>query len=270
MFLEYMSKETYLHRLDIRTKILGFVGIIILVFLFNNPFYNLIIAIMIGVLALSIKMPSQKVFDMLKPLLPCFILIIVLTSITYSASSFKTEISRRVLFHLLPNNGLGVSAGGFFIGCTLLVRIFILIFISTIFTLTTPIDDVLQFLHQIKVPYEISLIITTGIRFIPTMERKKNLIFQAQQARGANLKGNGITGPIRAYLPIMVPMIINSILMANNLSIAMLNRGYGVSKTWTVLYEMKFTMKDYLVITIIFLVTVLGIYVRYGLNKGII
>ncbi|MDK2986566.1 MAG: energy-coupling factor transport system permease protein, partial [Clostridia bacterium] len=65
------------------------------------------------------------------------------------------------------------------------------------------------------------------------------------------------------------PMIINSILMANTLSMAMLNRGFGYTRFWTSLKELSFTKWDYLTIIMIILMVISGIYLRFGLNKGI-
>ncbi|KUO73592.1 MAG: cobalt ABC transporter permease [Clostridia bacterium BRH_c25] len=270
MFIEFLPNETYMHRLDVRTKVIGFTAMLVLGFLFQDPLYNLGIAVIISILAKSIKMPIKKVFDIIKPLVPIFLFIMLITSFTYSPERFHTESARGVYFHLMSGNRMGASVGGFLLGITFLIRIYNMVFISSILTLTTPVDDFLQFLSKIKLPYEACIIITTAIRFIPTMDKKRLYILEAQKARGAKLNEKGITGQIRAYLPIMVPMIINSILMANTMSVAMLNRGYGYSKSWTNLKEIYFSKRDYCAIALITAIGIVGIYIRYGLAKGIL
>jgi len=266
MFIEYLPRQTYLHRLDIRTKLIGFIGIVILAFMFKDPLYNLAIAILVGILAFSIRMPLKKIYDLLSPLAPVFILIMLFSGLNFGQNFHGTNGT--ALFYLLPGQHLGVTRGGLLTGCTFVIRIFTMVIASSIVTLTTPIDDFIQLLNKMKVPYEFSFIITTAIRFIPTMNKKRMLIIDAQKARGAKLEEKGIFRQIKNYIPIMVPMIINSILMANTLSMAMLNRGFGYTRSWTSLKELSFTKWDYLTIIMIILMVISGIYLRFGLNKG--
>lgn len=262
MFIEYLPRQSYLHDLDIRTKLIGFIGVILLIFLFKNPLYNLVLALLVGILALSIRMPVKKISELLFPLLPIFILILLFSGLN-SGQSFQ-RADESVLFYLLPGQHLAVTKGGLLIGCTYIIRIFTMVISSSIVTLTTPIDDFIQLLNKMKVPYEVSFVITTALGFIPTMNKKRMMITEAQRARGARLEEKGVFKQVKNYIPIMVPMIINSILMANILSMSMLNRGFGYTRTRTSLREISLTKKDYINMSIIFSVVILGFYLRFG------
>ena len=270
MFIEYLPNQTFVHRLDIRTKLLGLSGVVMLAFLFENPLYLLTVGLLVSILAIGIRMPFRKLKNMLMPLAPVFILIMLLTGFTYPAGRFHLETSRAVLFYLLPGRTLGATTGGVLMGFTFAIRLYTMVMASSIVSLTTPIEDFIQFLYKLKVPPEISFIITTAIRYIPTMDKKRLLIIEAQKARGAKLNEKGIVGPLRANIPIMVPMITNSILMANNLSMALLNRGYGYTRSWTNLRELVLTKKDYLAIALITLITGCGLYLRIFLHLSIL
>ena len=93
--------------------------------------------------------------------------------------------------------------------------------------MSTPIDDLLVVMSKVHAPYWLSILVTTALTFIPTMVHKKDLIVEAQRARGARVKNTGPVGQIVSFIPIMVPLITNSILLAENLAVAMTNRGYG-------------------------------------------
>jgi energy-coupling factor transporter transmembrane protein EcfT len=120
---------------------------------------------------------------------------------------------------------------------------------STIITFSTPIEDILQLLKKMKLPHQLAFVITTGLRFIPTMQKKAEMIKEAQQARGADIGSGGLISGIKSYIPILIPMIVDSLRMSDNLAVAMLNRGFGAMKTTTNLYEIKMKMKDYLICT---------------------
>lgn len=270
MLIEYLPGDTLLHRLDVRTKMLGFLGFMILSFLFQDPKYQIFIVTVTGLLAFWIKIPLRKIGGMLVPLIPVILSIILITGFTFAPERFDQVSSQEILFYALPGDRLGATVGGFLMGTTFMFRLFNMMIASSVLTLTTSMDDFTQFFHKMKVPVEVSMMLTTAIRFIPTLDKKRRLIIEAQKARGANFTDKGIIGPIRSYLPIMIPMFINSILMANSLSMAMLNRGYGLSSTWTSMREITFSRRDYWVISLIILFITLAVFFRFRLNLGIL
>jgi len=238
MFLEYYPAHTFLHQLDVRTKLLGFIILSVVAFIFTNPFYNSAVLIFCLWIARSIDLPFKKMWVLVEPLLPVFVLIILFSSVSYSAGSFEQALSRNVLFTVLPNGYFPCTVGGILLGLSLSIRILIMVTASTILTFTSPIDDFLQVLRIFRLSPKLAFIITTGLRFIPTMQKKAMQIMDAQRARGADFHKGGMVRKIKAYIPIMVPMIVESIRMSENLAMAMMNRGFGASKKWTVLNEL--------------------------------
>jgi len=270
MSIEYIPGDTLLHRLDVRTKMVGFLGFIIVSFLFQDPLYQLLILTFTGLLAFWIKIPLRKIVGMLFPLIPIIISIILITGFTFAPDRFDRISSQAILFYALPGERVGATVGGFLMGATFILRLFSMMIISSVLTLTTSMDEFTQFFQKMKVPVEISMMLTTAIRFIPTLDKKRRLIIEAQKARGANFNHKGIGGSIRSYLPIMIPMFINSILMANSLSMAMLNRGYGLTRTCTPMREISFEPWDYWTISFIVLLLTLAVFVRFILQLGIL
>ncbi|MDJ0306651.1 MAG: energy-coupling factor transporter transmembrane component T [Candidatus Dehalobacter alkaniphilus] len=196
--------------------------------------------------------------------------IILITGFSFAPERFARVSSQTILFYALPGERLGETVGGFLMGTTFIFRLFSMMIVSSVLTLTTSMDDFTQFFHKLKVPLEVSMMLTTAIRFIPTLDRKRRFILEAQKARGTRFNDKGIVGPIRSYFPIMIPMFINSILMANSLSMAMLNRGYGLTRTCTVLREISFAPRDYWVFSLIVLLLTLAVFIRFSLHLGVL
>lgn len=270
MMIEYLPENTFIHRLDVRTKMLGFLGIIIFTFLFQDPLYQLLTVCLTGLLAFWIRIPPRKIVRMFAPLIPIVISIILITGFTFAPERFDLASNQAILFYALPGDRLGATVGGLLMGTTFLFRLFSMMIASSVLTLTTSMDDFTQFFQKMKVPVEVSMMLTTAIRFIPTLDKKRRLIIEAQKARGVDFNNKGIIGTIRAYLPIMIPMFINSILMANSLSMAMLNRGYGLSRTWTSMRELTFVSRDYWTISLIVLSISSAVFVRFKLHLGVL
>ncbi len=244
MLIEYFPSESYIHKLDVRTKTLGFLSITTISFLFLSPVINFFITLCTILILLTIGTPLAGIKKILKPLFPIFILMLLITGFTYPANKFTSGTNQNILFSL---GDVPFTLGGFLYGITLVLRIFIMVITSTIITYTTPIEDILQMLKKTKIPHQFAFIIATGIRFIPTMQKKSEMIQEAQQARGAEIGTGGLIKRISSYISVLIPLIVDSLRMSDNLAIAMLNRGFGAMKTTTDLNEIKMKTKDYLI-----------------------
>lgn len=263
-------KQTYLHRLSVEAKLIVFLCVIVAVFLFNHPLANLAVLLVLLAAVLPSGLDLKNVYNTLKPMAAIFVLIVVMTAFTAQEEKFMLDSSKKVLFCLLPGGGLPATVGGVLNGLTFLLRILIMVFATCVFTISTPIDDLLSFFNKVKVSYELSIVITTAISFVPTMMQKKDMIFQAQRARGAGINQNGMLNQLKAFVPIMIPLVTNSILMANNLAISMTNRGYGANKSWTNLTDHPVRGADYMVMAVAVLITVAACYLRFSLQLGLI
>lgn len=259
--------ESYIHRLNVVTKLFLFLCVIIAVFLFNHPFPNLLLALVLLALILPARLNLKGMFATLNGLRVIIILIIAMSMFTAREESFKNESSKQVLFMLWK---WPATLGGLYQGFTFTLRIFIMVLATCTFTITTPIDDLLSFLNRVHAPYELSIVVATAISFVPTLMNKKDMIFQAQRARGAGINDKGGIRQLIAYIPIMVPLVTNSILMADNLSISMTNRGYGANKAWTDMIDKHAGKKDYIVMFFGLLFTVELIVIKYVLKVGAI
>ena len=270
MLIEHLPGDTLIHRLDVRTKMFGFLGFMILSFLFQDPKFQVLIVFSTGLLAIWIKIPLRKIGRMLAPLIPIIISIILITGFTFTPERFEQVSSQTILFYALPGDRLGATLGGFLMGSTFILRLFSMMITSSVLTLTTSMDDFTQFFHKMKVPVEVAMMLTTAIRFIPTLDKKRKQILEAQKARGTKFKEKGIIGSLQSYLPIMIPLFINSIMMANSLSMAMLNRGYGLNRNWTSMRELAFTPRDYWAIAFVVMLLTLALFVRFQLQLGVL
>ncbi|QJR44087.1 energy-coupling factor transporter transmembrane component T family protein [Mycoplasma miroungirhinis] len=114
------------------------------------------------------------------------------------------------------------------------LRIYGVILITTILTFTTKsvlltkaINDLLKPLKLFKFPSEIiTMIINIALRFIPTLLDEANRIMKAQSSRGVDFKNGHGKDKIKAFLTLIVPLFVSSFSKANDLSDAMVVRGY--------------------------------------------
>jgi energy-coupling factor transport system permease protein len=62
----YLDKETYLHKLDVRTKLILFVLALVPLFMFNDPLYLLALLGLLLAGILPAKLPVKQIMNTIK------------------------------------------------------------------------------------------------------------------------------------------------------------------------------------------------------------
>ena len=134
----------------------------------------------------------------------------------------------------------------------LAVRLFLLVLASSILTLTTTpvaltdgIESLLTPLKWIRFPvHELALIMSLTLSFIPSLIEETDRIIRAQKARGADFDTGGLGQRVKAFVPILIPLLVSSFRRAEELAFAMNSRCYEGSTKRTQFRVQKFTWRD--------------------------
>lgn len=270
------SQKNFISTLDIRSKLSGFFVFLTWSFLFNHPAWHFIMGVLIISTAISMGLSLKSIFSRLLPLLPLFLMIIVFTGFA-GTQDFLHQENKTILFTIpigfkMAGSGiiLEMSKGGLMLGLSFLLRLINMVVMTILILESTDLDDFINLFIRLKLPHSLSFIITTAIRFVPELDKKRNLIINAQRARGIDPDQGGWLRHFKVRISIMIPLIINSIIMADQLSMALLNRGFGYKNHWTILSELRLEKKDYLALIICFFILTSGITLRYKGSMGLI
>lgn len=235
-FLEafkFLKKETFLHNLDPRSKLLF--SIIITV---SALFFTEIVPLLIILLSLIPIITSGRLIKQwlksIRGLAFLFIIIIILNTFFLS---FSYAIS-------------------------MILRISIMVSAFSIFFLTVDPNDLALSLISMKVPYEYAFSFSLAFRFVPTIAIEAQNIQDAQQSRGYEMQTSGFINQIKNLFPLLVPLIICSIKRAFNVAEALESRAFGSQKERTFLYTIKYSIKDWFFTLYLLLFLILAIYIR--------
>lgn len=132
------------------------------------------------------------------------------------------------------------------------IRIFMMIGITSLLTVSTMSTDinnglewVLSPLKVIKVPVSVlSMTISLTLRFIPTLYEETRKIMNAQASRGVDFQEGKLKDKITQIISLLVPMFVISFKRAEDLSNAMEARGYVIGAKRTRIDELKFRALD--------------------------
>lgn len=225
----YLHSEdaTLIHRLDPRTKIIILIFSFILPLLSNRPLFIFATTIFVFIhLAISRAWPNIWRFKGL---------LITLFIFTFLIWFFS---ARSLLF-----------------GISMAIRIDTFVIAGIIFISTTRIEELSLGLIKLGIPYSVSFALTTAFRLVPTIVQTGSITLQAQRLRGLDLKEGGIKRRIKNYIPLLVPIFINSLRNTHQLSMALESRGFSTREKRTFYLKIGFKKADIMII--IFLIALL-------------
>lgn len=132
------------------------------------------------------------------------------------------------------------------------VRLLIIITLSTVLTLTTKPTDLTLGLEKLMKPLkflkinseEFALIISISLRYIPTILDEANKIMLAQASRGADFTEGKLKDKVRQIISLLVPMFIIAFKRSEDLADAMESRNFVPGKERTRIMDLKFNMND--------------------------
>jgi len=138
------------------------------------------------------------------------------------------------------------------------LRLGIIIVSAAIITTSTS-REIIQGLVQWHCPYEIAFMVSIAIRFLPVFKEEMVDMVIAIQLRGIDFKKVKLNQKLKIYKYILVPIVINSVLKAKELSVAMEMRGFRAYPSRTSYRMLKMEVIDYIIIglcivTILFLI----------------
>jgi energy-coupling factor transport system permease protein len=105
---------------------------------------------------------------------------------------------------------------------------FVAIVVSTsLFFITTSPDELEQVMKTFRLPRDVVFAFVTAVRFIPVMMLDTIQIMDAQKSRGLELDKGNILKRVRNMIPILIPLVVNSVVRSGELAEAMESRAYG-------------------------------------------
>ena len=94
--------------------------------------------------------------------------------------------------------------------------------------------------------YHASFVFISTFQYLPILGRDMNQIMDAQRARGLDTEGN-IIKRFKALIPVMVPVVANSIMKVRDRAIAMESKGFNSENEKTLYRDLEKTKADYIV-----------------------
>ncbi|WP_411169546.1 energy-coupling factor transporter transmembrane component T family protein [Clostridium sp. MB05] len=257
---QYIPGETFVHKLDPRTKILLSILFIICLFVVDKFIGYILIVAFLALTVYVAKLPPRYLYKGLKPVffLIIFTAILNIFMIKGTSSTLIFEFG----FVKIYQEGLRTAA-------FMALRLIFLIMGTSVLTLTTsPIeltDGIERLLKPIgkETAHELAMMMTIALRFIPTLMDETDKIMMAQKARGADFETGGMIQKAKSLIPLLVPLFISSFRRADELAMAMEARAYRGGNGRTRMKQLKFTRKDTIAFALFSILFIGSLAVRF-------
>ena len=260
---QYFPGNSFVHRLDPRTKILAVTLYIVALFLAK---FFLTYALMFLVLALAVKISQVPLKSLMKGMKP-IAFVVVFTAVLNLFYTPGTHVLAKFWIFTLTMEGVYQA---FFMVIRIMMLIsgsFLLTYTTSPILLTDGLESLLGPLKKVHVPvHELSMMMSIALRFIPTLIEETDKIMSAQRARGADFESSSLMRRAKALIPLLVPLFISAFRRADELAVAMECRCYHGGEGRTRLRQLKYTTADRTVIVLfLVMVVVTGVLGHFGL-----
>jgi energy-coupling factor transport system permease protein len=211
----FIKNDSFLHRLDPRVKITGLFFFCMLAVIDKSIWA---MGLMLAVL-LSLFLFSRSGMN-LKKMTGFFMLIAGMTFMMW-VLFYRSEEKLWVWGNLAVYSGAVTHAA------LMSLRFLNMLLSGLLFLSITSIEDFFGGMIVTGVPYPFAFAVSLSFRLVMVFMANAFNIVEAQKVRGNDITKGGIIKRIRAYMPLMAPLILTGIKKAETLTLALESKGFS-------------------------------------------
>jgi energy-coupling factor transport system permease protein len=236
----YQPRDSFLHKLDPRTKIFAALTLAIAVFFLQSLRDYLLFA---GFILMVVTAGRIGFWPLVRAVQTLTVLIALSALLQLFGAPGNT------IWQWGP---LKISDEGLRVGAMLSARLIFFGLISALLGVTTSalqladgLEGLLAPLAKLRLPIQgLALMFSISLRFVPLILDEADMIIKAMRARGIDPFEGSITERARKIVGILVPLLRNTLLRAEALAEAMAARCYDPNLPRTRLYQSRLTWRD--------------------------
>jgi energy-coupling factor transport system permease protein len=251
----YVRRNTWLHHLDPRVKLLFVLESSLLLFVWPTLWAALAAILLCNAAFRLAQIPGRSVISIYRTMLPLVALVFVLSAIFGTARDGSAVWFQAGLLVVSPSSVLQ--------GALLALRLLALALVIFVWLFTTDQASMVRGFHALRLPYDWALTLALALRYLPIFAGLFSQVRDAQQARGLDLEQRGLLRRLRAYRPVLVAMIINALRQSERLGWALEARALGASGVRrSVFRPLHLRRVDYIVLTVLVVAFMISVALR--------
>ncbi len=238
---QYYPADSFIHRLDPRTKLAGMVVYVTtLFFLRDLRLFAVAFILLAAAVALS-KVPLRYMLRGMRPLAWMLALSVLFTLFSVTGTTVLWQ------WHFLKITETGLTTA-IYLGlrlCFMIPGTCLLTYTTTPTAITDGMEKMLGWMNKLGVPvHELAMVMSLALRFIPVLTEELHRIMKAQTARGIDFQEGSLPQRVRKLIPLVIPLFVSAIRRSDELAMAMDARCYHGGEGRTNLKPLQYRGRD--------------------------
>lgn len=247
----YTHKDSLIHKLDPRTKMIFVVFVVISSFVLNDPALQLVL--------LVVLFPLVVISKLVKPYLISIQFLLLFAVLIMTVHGIYNPIGKTPIFEIF--GGLTFKYESMVYASVMSFRILVIGTAAVLFVMSTHPSDMASALVKWKVPHSFAFILLSTFQIIPIIAREAKIVMEAQQARCLDVKGSLIQR-VKNLVPMFAPLFIITFMKVHQLSYVLECRAFSRKGRKTSLRESKITSLDYTFLVGMLIAFVIELYIK--------
>ena len=249
---QYIPSESWFHQRDPRARLLSFLFIFIGL-IFTPKIWGLIFGfISILLIYLLARVPLKPALKGIRRALP-FILILALLQLIFTQRAEQQTVLWIIFGWQITETALATAVILILRFIVLITHINAIVMCLSTAQITAALFHLLKPLEFFRFPVnDLTMIAQITLRYLPLVAQMAEKTAKAQAARGGDWEQKGFN-PIRQakrVLPLIIPLIVNSLKRAEIMAMAMESRGFNAAEQRSSYYQLKMNGRDWGLLTI--------------------
>lgn len=270
-----VEKDSFFTRLDFRPKLLMIVIVSVVAFLWESPLLGAALGVFLIVSCLLAGLKVSYIRTLLLVMLPFYVLLLVAHGI-FDEELVLNYLGQERLHYMFrfPGGGelfgaAGMSWEGFWYGVNIIFKTLSLTLVIPLGIFTTDVDRMIVGMVKSRIPYKITFIFSSTLRFFPLLFEEIGAIIQAQRLRGLAVEDMNAVRKVKVYAKVAIPLILSAMVKSQQLEVVLQSKAFSGSPDRTYLHSSDLTRTDYLLggIFLLLFALVLVLYFLYGVGK---
>jgi energy-coupling factor transport system permease protein len=259
----YVARDTFVHRLDGRTKFLFFLWISTFNYLFYDLYVTFASFVVVMFLAFVARIQKFVITILVIIVLPIVLLGVGIIGGPFGFAQNRTAIAAVQLFGFT----IGLYLEGTVYVSVWTSRLAVTITAALLAYVTTHPSDLAAIMLKSKLPYKFAYAFLATIQLIPILTNEITTIYQAQVSRGLNVQAK-LIDRFKSIVVLMIPLTLGAINQTQIRAIALESRGFSAPVRKVMLRDPRLKLPDYVVMTMIVMMT--GVFIYLIWTRGLV
>lgn len=269
---KYRPRNTFIQRLDPRTRLLFFVCVVLAVTIPDIWDFRVILPLFF--VSLTLFLLARIEWKDIRRILPyMFILVVFIVGLNGLLSgrggpSSVTNIESPVVIKVLW--GIPITISKIWFALTQITRMFTMALLVIPIPYTMDPNIYGTAFKRMGVSDKVSFTMDLAFRFLPTFARDFTITMDAQRARGYELEKfkGGLVGRIQRLAPLIIPVVMQSTVTGEEVIDAMDLRAFGTKdRTW-LKDNLKYAARDYFLLGLGVAIFITCCVLKWGFGIG--